>query len=53
MDTILTRELVILDTFQTGYNRESLFQTTIYTTQGMITSIITYIPTIIYFFSGL
>jgi Na+/melibiose symporter-like transporter len=42
-----------LDTFQTGYNRESLFQTTIYTTQGMVTSIITYIPTVIYFFSGL
>jgi len=53
MDTILIRELVILDTFQTGFNREALYQTTLYTAQGMISSIITYIPTIAYFLSGL
>jgi GPH family glycoside/pentoside/hexuronide:cation symporter len=53
MDTLLIRELIILDTFQTGFNREALYQTTLYTAQGMVSSIITYIPTIVYFMSGL
>lgn len=53
IDTLLIRELVILDTFQTGLNREALYQTTLYTAQGMVSTVISYLPTVIYFLAGL
>jgi Na+/melibiose symporter-like transporter len=52
IDTLLVRDLVMFDTFTTGLNRESMYQTAISVPAGMISGAASSIPLIILYNTG-